>query len=61
MRKIFIREREGERGEERGAGGGRERETETIMSAEDNASNTTFRELVLSKQSRKTEKIEISM
>ena len=31
------------------------------MSAEDNASNTTFRELVLSKQSRKTEKIEISM
>ena len=48
MRKIFIREREGERGEERGTGGG---ETETIMSAEDNASSTTFRELVLSKQS----------
>ena len=31
------------------------------MSAEDNALNTTFRELGLSKQRRKTEKIEISM
>ena len=47
--------REGERGT------GRERERESIMSAEDNALNTTFRELGLSKQRRKTEKIEISM
>ena len=31
------------------------------MSAEDNALKTTFRELGLSKQRRKTEKIEISM
>ena len=48
-------------GEEREGGeqGGRERES--IMSAEDNALNTTFRELGLSKQRRKTEKIEISM
>ena len=46
--------REGERGI-----GGRERET--IMSAEDNALNKTFRELGLSKQRGKTEKIEISM
>ena len=30
-------------------------------SAEDNALNTTFRELGLSKQRRKTEKIEMSM
>ena len=44
---------------ERGTGG--ERERERIMSAEDNALNTTFRELGLSKQRRKTEKIEISM
>ena len=43
---------------ERGTGGG---ERESIMSAEDNALNTTFRELGLSKQRRKTEKIEISM
>ena len=50
---------------ERGTGGERERERErereSIMSAEDNALNTTFRELGLSKQRRKTEKIEISM
>ena len=39
----------------------RERERETIMSAEDNTLKTTFRELGLSKQRRKTEKIEISM
>ena len=46
----------------RGTGGReRERERESIMSAEDNALNTTFRELGLSKQRRKTEKIEISM
>ena len=44
--------------EERGTGG---EERESIMSAEDNALNTTFRELGLSKQRRKTEKIEISM
>ena len=48
--------REGERGT-----GGRERGRESRMSAEDNALNTTFRELGLSKQRRKTEKIEISM
>ena len=47
-----------ERGERRTGG---ERERESIMSAEDNALNTTFRELGLSKQRRKTEKIEISM
>ena len=46
---------------ERGTWGERERERESIMSAEDNALNTTFRELGLSKQRRKTEKIEISM
>ena len=39
----------------------RERERESIMSVEDNALNTTFRELGLNKQRRKTEKIEISM
>ena len=39
----------------------RERERETIMSAEDNALNTTFKELGLSKQRRKTMKIAISM
>ena len=66
------RERERERGRERGGTGGqggkkRERERErggggeTIMSAEDNALNTTFRDLGLSKQRRKTENIEISM
>ena len=44
---------------ERGIGG--ERERETIMSAEDNALNKTFRELGLSKQRGKTEKIEILM
>ena len=38
-----------------------ERERETITSAEDDALNTTFRELGLSKQRLKTEKIEISM
>ena len=32
---FHKREREGERGGERGTGGGRERETETIMSAEE--------------------------
>ena len=75
MRKIFTRERERERERERGGGQGdrgakREREKEreregggreTIMSAEDNALNTTFRDLGLSKQRRKTENIEISM
>ena len=76
MRKIFTRERERERERERGGGGQgdrgakREREKEreregggreTIMSAEDNALNTTFRDLGLSKQRRKTENIEISM
>ena len=55
-----------ERWEERGVGregreGNRGGERESIMSAEDNALNTTFRELGLSKQRRKTEKIEISM
>ena len=63
------REREGERegGQgDRGATREREREREgggreTIMSAEDNALNTTFRDLGLSKQRRKTENIEISM
>ena len=54
---ILMRERERE--SERG--GEREGERGTIMSAEDNALNTTFRELGLSKQRRKTEKIEISM
>ena len=58
MRKIFIREGGvGKRGREGNRGG----ERESIMSAEDNALNTTFRELGLSKQRRKTEKIEISM
>ena len=61
MRKIFIREEGGWEERERGEQGGRERERESIMSAEDNALNTTFRELGLSKQRRKTEKIEISM
>ena len=59
MRNIFIREgggREGERGT-----GGEERKRESTMSAEDNALNKTFRELGLSKQRGKTEKIEISM
>ena len=46
---------------ERGEQGGGERGRESRMSAEDNASNTAFRELGLSKQRRKTEKIEISM
>ena len=61
MRKIFIREREG--GGERGVLGEteRERERESIMSVEDNALNTTFRELGLSELRRKTEIIEISM
>ena len=59
MRKIFIREGRVGREGERGTGG--ERERESIMSAEDNALNTTFRELGLSKQRRKTVKIEISM
>ena len=39
----------------------REREREIIIFSEDNALNTTFRELGLSKQRRKTEKVEISM
>ena len=39
----------------------REREREIIISAEDNDLNTTFRELGLTKQRRKTEKVEISM
>ena len=51
------RGREGNRGRERE----RERERESIMSAEDNDLKTTFRELGLIKQRRKTEKIEISM
>ena len=46
---------------ERGRERERERERESIMSVEDNALNTTFRELGLNKQRRKTEKIEISM
>ena len=46
-------------GRERGEQG--ERERESIVSAEDNALNTNFRELGLSEQRRKTEKIEISM
>ena len=54
-----------EMGRDGDGGGGRERERERereiIMSAEDNALKTTFRELGLSKQRRKTEKIEISM
>ena len=60
----FSKERGGggKRGRE---GNGEERETErereSMMLAEDNALNTTFRELDLSKQRRKTEKIEISM
>ena len=71
---FHKRERERERERERGGTGGqggkkreRERERErgggreTIMSAEDNALNTTFRDLGLSKQRRKTENIEISM
>ena len=59
MRKIFTREGGGER--ERGERGGGERKRESTMSAEDNALNKTFRELGLSKQRGKTEKIEISM
>ena len=60
MRKIFIREGGGEREKEGNKGGG-ERKRESTMSAEDNALNKTFRELGLSKQRGKTEKIEISM
>ena len=41
--------------------GGEERKRESTMSAEDNALNKTLRELGLSKQRGKTEKIEISM
>ena len=59
MRKIFIREGGG--GEERERGEQGERKRESTMSAEDNALNKTFRELGLSKQRGKTEKIEISM
>ena len=65
------RERERERERERGGEGEqgerergereREGERERIMSAEDNALNTTFRELSLSELRRKTEIIEISM
>ena len=59
---FHERERERERGgRERERVRERERERETIMSAEDNTLKTTFRELGLSKQRRKTEKIEISM
>ena len=49
--------------EKRGREGNRrgERKRESTMSAEDNALNKTFRELGLSKQRGKTEKIEISM
>ena len=62
---AFLAFSEGGQGD-RGAKRERERERgggkrETIMSAEDNALNTTFRDLGLSKQRRKTEKIEISM
>ena len=63
VRKIFIRGGGGgggKRGRE-GNRGGEPRGRESRMSAEDNASNTAFRELGLSKQRRKTEKIEISM
>ena len=49
----------GKRGREGNRGG--ERRRESTMSAEDNALNKTFRELGLSKQRGKTEKIEISM
>ena len=51
----------GKRGREGNKGGGGERKRERTMSAEDNALNKTFRELGLSKQRGKTEKIEISM
>ena len=54
-----FHKRRGGREGERGTGG--ERERESTMSAEDNALNKTFRELGLSKQRGKTEKIEISM
>ena len=49
--------------EKRGREGNRrgERKRESTMSAEDNALNKTFRELGLSKQRGKTEKIEILM
>ena len=60
MRKIFIREGGRGREGERGTGGG-VRKRESTMSAEDNALNKTFRELGLSKQRGKTEKIEILM
>ena len=60
MRQIFIREGERGRAGERGPGGG-VRKRESTMSAEDNALNKTFRELGLTKQRGKTEKIEISM
>ena len=49
----------GKRGREGNRGG--ERKGESTMSAEDNALNKTLRELGLSKQRGKTEKIEISM
>ena len=51
----------GERGTGRDRERERERERESIMSVEDNALNTTFRELGLSELRRKTEIIEISM
>ena len=61
-RKIFIREGGAKRGREGNRGGReKERKRESTMSAEDNALNKTFRELGLSKQRGKTEKIEISM
>ena len=56
----FHKRRGGEERERGGQGGG-ERKRESTISAEDNALNKTFRELDLSKQRWKTEKIEISM
>ena len=55
-----FHKRRGGRERKRGTRGG-ERKRESTMSAEDNALNKTFRELGLSKQRGKTEKIEISM
>ena len=56
----FQKRRGGKRGREGNRGGG-VRKRESTMSAEDNALNKTSRELGLSKQRGKTEKIEISM
>ena len=55
----FHKRRGGKRGREGNRGG--ERKRESTMSSEDNALNKTFRELGLSKQRGKTEKIEISI